>query len=76
MLTDQDIADLFGYHPPIDEAAAQRHQEVRTGCAQLAGHLCEVCPSSYELSLAIDKLREVMYWANASVACPRGVVTN
>jgi hypothetical protein len=76
VLSAQDIEDLFGYHPPADETVAQRHQEVRTGCAQLAGHLCEVCPSSYELSLAIDKLREAMHWANASIACPRGVTTN
>lgn len=63
----QRIQNDFTFHPPkLDQA--RRYTETRTNALVLAEKLIKICPVSRELSLALTKLDEVVYWANASIA--------
>lgn len=71
MISDQDVADLknrFSYHAPKDEETKVLHEEIRTGCLELAVFIKKWVPAGREQALAITKLEEVMMWANAGIA--------
>ena len=57
----------FSYHVPrIDQTG--RYREIRDRAGLFAVFLFENCPRSRELSLAITKLEEAVFWANAAIA--------
>jgi hypothetical protein len=59
----------FGYHAPPSSSDRQRqHARIRGLCAQLAHAINDACPDSREKSLAITKIEEAMFWANAAIA--------
>lgn len=62
------LENRFGYHPPTRPSIVDQHQEIRNRCFVLAQRFTELIPESRELSLALTKLEEVMFWANAGVA--------
>lgn len=63
------IENNFTYHAPKPEKEqATRYTEIRGHAKTLAEMLSRQCPPSRELSLAITKLAEVMFWANAAIA--------
>lgn len=66
--TPEDLRDRFRYHPPKDDMTANAHLLVRTACSEAANALGAVMPPSREASLAITKLEEAMFWANAAIA--------
>ena len=66
-MADLNLSDRFRYHKP-DELTASVHDEIREECLGLAKFLVETLPESREQSLAITKLEEAMFWANASIA--------
>lgn len=71
-ITDTEAADIdnwFSFHPPADAAAADQHTSVRVWCKDLAYTLMNLVPPGPERDQAIDRLREVMFWANAAIAC-------
>lgn len=57
----------FTYHPP-KETQPPRYEEIRAKAKEFAEMLLLDCPRSRELSLALTKLDEVVFWANASIA--------
>lgn len=57
----------FTYHAPFGDQA-ERYAEIRRQALHLAGVLATFCPQSRELSVALTKLDEVVFWANASIA--------
>lgn len=57
----------FVYHPPKGDQAA-RYQILRNWGKQVATRIVELTPPSREQSLALTKLEEVLFWANASIA--------
>lgn len=63
-----DIDLRFDYHPPSNPGVRQAHENVRFGCKNLANYLNGHLPEGREKSLAITKLEEVMFWANAAIA--------
>lgn len=63
----------FAYHRP-DEPKAIKHAAIRGGCANLADFLDEELPVGREKSLALTKLEECMFWANAALARDVGAV--
>jgi hypothetical protein len=68
-ITDDDLERRFNYHPPNTEEKVDRHQRVRAACLKAAGEVVDATgPQSREQSLAITKLEEAMYWANAAIA--------
>lgn len=63
-----EVHQRFAYHQPSTDDVARRHQTVRDLHGGLAIQLMSLCPESRELSLAITRLEEAMFWANAAVA--------
>jgi len=66
--TPLDIERRFSYHPPTTEARRAAHQIVRTGCWDLADTLAARLPDGREKALALTKVEEAMFWANAAIA--------
>lgn len=64
----QDIQNRFMHHPPVSQAVADAHTKVRGECVALAYRFNDMLPEGREKSLAITKLEEVMFWANAAIA--------
>ena len=63
----QDLLNRFTYHAP-KEGQPQRYENIRKQALGFAEILDAMCPDSREKSLAITKLEEVVFWANASIA--------
>lgn len=67
-MTVADLENRFAYHAPKNDVVVAKHSGVREHCLELAKFINEVAPESREKSLAITKLEEVMFWANAAIA--------
>lgn len=63
-----DIDNRFAFHPATAEEKRAAHASVRVACHELAVKLAESVPPSRELSTALTKLEEVMFWGNAALA--------
>ncbi len=61
------IDNNFEYHTPTQEKI-ESHYIVRRSIGDLAHMLVNMLPESRELSLALTKLEEAMFWANAAIA--------
>lgn len=64
---DYDLNVRFTYHAPFGDQP-QRYEYIRRFAGDYGLYLVEHCPDSRELSLAITKLEEVVFWANAAIA--------
>lgn len=63
-----EIDHNFTHHPPSSPEVGERYAEIRAQLKQSAIFICESTPVSREQSLALTKLEEAMFWANAAVA--------
>ena len=66
-MTDAEMDKRFTYHPP-KENQAKRYETVRMFAKTYAMFLDKTCPDSRELSLALTKIEESVFWANAAIA--------
>ena len=57
----------FTYHRPTGNQP-ERYTQIRSRAGDLAELLEGLCPESRERSLALTKLEEAVFWANASIA--------
>ena len=62
-----DIAHRFNYHKPSEDKASE-HQKVRDTFKAAAMQLEITLPDGREKALALTKLEEGMFWANAAIA--------
>lgn len=62
-----DIDTRFDVHAAPDKEKRDRHTSMRQACKKAAESINEA-PDSREKSIAITKLEEAMFWANAAVA--------
>ena len=63
----RDIENRFTYHPPRGDQA-ERYGEIRRLALDMETALAERCPESRELSTALTKLDEMVFFANAAIA--------
>lgn len=64
----EDVVERFRYHPPVNNRVVKEHELVRTLFMELAEEMNHRLPKGREASLAITKLEEAMFWANAAIA--------
>ena len=57
----------FRYHPPVGDQL-ERYPIIRSSARQLAEIVAKYTPESREQSLAITKIEEAVFWANAAIA--------
>jgi hypothetical protein len=62
------LKQWFTYHKPTQDQQI-RYTHIREGGLNLAQLIIGYCPNSPEKEEALKKLREVVMWANASIAC-------
>lgn len=64
------IKNMFTYHPPKTDSQIERYTEIRNTGKMFAETITEACPAgSDEFVIALQKIREAVMWANASIAC-------
>ena len=63
----EDLANRFTHHPPKGNQS-QTYEDIRKEALAFALYLKTLCPPSRELSLAITRLEEVVFWANAGLS--------
>jgi hypothetical protein len=63
-----DIDNRFKYHQPPNEDIARSHSAIRSVIMEVANTCNSLLPEGREKSLAITKLEEAMFWANAAIA--------
>lgn len=68
MIDIEDLNNRFRYHQPKDDATREMHADVRYECFRAAEKFNRTLPDGREKSLAITKLEEAMFWANAAIA--------
>lgn len=64
-----DIENAFRFHPPKDDSVIDAYNTVRATLVSAAKLIFDCTPPSRERDLAIEKLREAMFWANTSISC-------
>lgn len=62
-----DLVNRFTYHPPKNDQTV-RYVEIRDTGRLLAETICLRVQPSRELSLALTKIEEAIFWANAGIA--------
>ena len=63
-----DISHRFDFHPATTEEKKMEHGSVRRASYELAYKFDTDLPEGREKALAITKLEEAMFWANAAIA--------
>lgn len=66
-MTKDEISHNFTYHAP-KEGQPAIYQNIRSIAGELALYINDVVPDSREKSLALTKLEEAVFWANAGIA--------
>ncbi len=64
----KDIEHRARNHPPLNTETIMRHQNVRSAVEEVMVDFDHLLPPGREKSLALTKLEEAMFWANAAVA--------
>jgi len=68
-LTHDALEQRFSYHAPNTPSKINRHQLVRKTLLDAAEEIVDATGApTREQSLAITKLEEAMFWANAAIA--------
>lgn len=67
-----DIEHRFAFHAATTQEKRDEHASVRQQCRRLADALNEALPEGREKAVAMTKLEEAMFWANAAIAREEG----
>lgn len=62
------IENRFNFHPANTQEKQDAHEAVRNSLRTVAHYLDGFLPVGREKALALTKLEEAMFWANAAVA--------
>lgn len=72
MIDPSELQHRFEFHAAPDEEKRNAHTSVRIACLVAAEKINRTVPDGREKSLAITKLEEAMFWANAALAREKG----
>lgn len=64
----EEIRHRFEYHRPGSAETRAQHTLVRTMTRNLAETFVQELPAGREQALALTKLEEALFWANAAIA--------
>lgn len=53
---------------PVDDSQLKRIQDLNVTARNLENRINELCPKGRERKIALQKLEEVMMWANKAIA--------
>ena len=67
-MEEKDIQNRFKFHAATTEEKRNEHTSVREAVSRTAHFMNAKLPEGREKSLAITKLEEAMFWANAAIA--------
>lgn len=67
MTDTQDLENRFTYHAP-KPGQPEKYQEIRSMALEFASLVTLQAPVSWEASLALTKIEEAVFWANAAIA--------
>lgn len=67
MASVKDLMNRFTYHEP-KEGQPERYQGIRKKGLLMAMEVEGSCPDSREKSIALTKIEEAVFWANAAIA--------
>ncbi|MGW7197234.1 Acb2/Tad1 domain-containing protein [Streptomyces chryseus] len=67
-MTPADIEHRFAFHAATTAEKRDAHGSVRQACRDLADQINEQVPDGREKSLAVARVEEAMFWANAALA--------
>lgn len=67
MIGIDELRKRFTHHPPKEDQP-KRYKAIRQQTRDIAELIEDMCPDSREKSLAMIKLEEAVFWANASIA--------
>ncbi|QQN79723.1 Acb2/Tad1 domain-containing protein [Streptomyces sp. XC 2026] len=67
MAYDLNLDNRFTYHPPHGDQA-QRYERLRAAAKEYAEVLVELCPSSPELTRAVNAVDDSVMLGNAAIA--------
>ena len=62
-----DLENRFTYHAPKGDQP-RMYVEIWDEAKLFAQTVLDLCPDSYERSLAITRIEEAMFWANGAIA--------
>jgi hypothetical protein len=65
---DYDIEARFTHRPPSSPLVVGVHEQTRSQTKELAHFYNQTVPESREKAMAITKLEEALFWANAAIA--------
>lgn len=67
-ISEDELMHRFQFHPADAQNTREQHDKVREACLVTAAKIVEVTgDESREQSLAITKLEEALFWANAAL---------
>lgn len=67
MIDNEDLEHRFKYHAP-NAAKTKKHEMTRAYLKDIAAWVNEDFSTSREVSLAMTKIEEAMFWLNAHIA--------
>lgn len=68
MIDPAELAHRFAFHAAPDQEKRDEHASVRQQVYRVAESLNERLPDGREKAVAMTKLEEAMFWANAAIA--------
>ena len=69
MVTHANVDDWFTFHPVADDDQRSAYEEIRASGRSFAHQILDAVPPGTERDEAIARLREVVMWSNAGIAC-------
>lgn len=67
-MTEEQLENWFTYHPP-KVGQPEKYEAIRAAAHEFAKVVVELTPESADQSVAVRKIREAVYSANAAIAC-------